>query len=85
MRCKLAPAYDWPRRAPCNGSTVTAVIVRPERRRGSHYASLDGNGPCRALCGFTFAREEARPVTGNPSCPECVREHALASALPAGQ
>jgi hypothetical protein len=83
MRCKRAPAYSWPRRAPYNGTTISAVSVRPERRHGSHYASLDGNGPCRALCGLAFAPEEARPIAGEPSCPECVREHALATALPA--
>ncbi|HUY51663.1 MAG TPA: hypothetical protein VMV92_39165 [Streptosporangiaceae bacterium] len=83
MRCKRAPAYEWPGRAPYDGSLVSAVSVRPESRHGSHYAVLEGRGAGRALCGFTFAREEARPITGGPSCAECVREHALASALPA--
>ena len=42
MRCKRAPDYEWPGRAPYDGSLVSAVSVRPESRHGSHYAVLAG-------------------------------------------
>jgi hypothetical protein len=85
MRCKRGPAYHWPSGAPYDGSRVSAVSVRPERKHGSHYAVQETHGLGTALCDFTFTSEEARPITGRPSCPECIREHALANALPAPQ
>jgi hypothetical protein len=80
MRCKRTPVYDWPSRPPDNGQPIEAMNVEaPSAQGGSHYASSDRHGFGEALCGFTFTREDGvTPVTGEPSCRECVREKRLA-------
>ncbi len=50
-------------------------------RNGSHYAPRIGPGQYKALCGFQFTSEEAKPITGEPSCRECLREAKLAARL----
>jgi hypothetical protein len=81
MRCDLSPVYRWPEGAPYDGQPVTAVKVRdPYDRRdyGSHYRRGRTN---ETLCGFRFAPEEGKRITGEPGCRECRRELALASKL----
>ncbi|MCO6011199.1 hypothetical protein NE236_40225 [Actinoallomurus purpureus] len=81
MRCDLSPAYRWPSGAPYDGKPVIAVRVRDAydwRAYGSHYRRGHTN---QALCGFSFAPEEAKRITSEPNCRECLRELALAKAL----
>jgi hypothetical protein len=84
MRCKRAPGYRWPDdQPPYNGQPIEAFRIRAVPSRGeSHYAQIRGDFG-EALCGLTFTREDGvTPVTGQPSCPVCVREKRLADQLP---
>ncbi|WP_199744586.1 hypothetical protein [Actinomadura harenae] len=78
MRCDLSPAYRWPEGAPYDGSKATTVRVTGH---GSHYVADPADDWPRALCGFWWAPEEGRVVTGEPSCPECQREPGLVEHL----
>lgn len=80
MRCSLAVAYVWPEDAPYDAVQLTAVRVAGY---GSHYVA-DPTDPCRGLCGFGWAPEEASTTTGEPTCPECCRELVLMQFLRSG-
>jgi hypothetical protein len=55
MRCKRAPAYEWPEHGrPVEALAVGAGGAGP----GSHYAWMDRHGFGHALCGFTFTEED---------------------------
>jgi hypothetical protein len=86
MRCKRTPAYHWPDRPPYDGQPIEAMNVETgSPQGGSHYASWDGHGFGEALCGLTFTREDGvTPLTGEPSCRECVREKRLAGEMRPG-
>jgi hypothetical protein len=81
MRCKRTRTYEWPDQPPYDGRPADAVRIKGQ---GSHYAIWQRDGFGRTLCGSRFVREEAKPVTGESDCRECVREHALAAALGTG-
>lgn len=84
MRCNRSEVYVWPDGAPYNGRPVDAVRVRAadtHQEYGSHYVPRSDSRFPRALCGFGFAPEEGKRITGLPTCRECVREHELAAEL----
>lgn len=84
MRCDLSDAYQWPKGAPYDGGEVTTVRVQDEDLRadcGSHYVPAPMGRWPRALCGFGFAPQEAKPAAGEPDCPECRRELVLVKHL----
>ncbi|KAB2341628.1 hypothetical protein [Actinomadura rudentiformis] len=84
MRCNLNHPYRWPTDAPYNGGAVTTVRVTDGdfgTDHGSHYVPSENLQDPQALCGFSFAPEEARPITGEPRCRECRRELSLAVHL----
>lgn len=84
MRCDRSAAYRWPKGAPYDGGEVTTVRVKDGAvgtDRGSHYVPAPMGEWPRALCGLSFVPEEAKPVAGEPTCPECRRELVLVKHL----
>jgi hypothetical protein len=82
MRCTTTEAvYEWPEGAPYDsGKTATWSVPG----YGSHATSDDDEGRLMSLCGFSWAQEEGRCVSGLPDCRECRREVQLGAERPRG-
>ncbi|MFI1840124.1 hypothetical protein [Streptomyces olivaceoviridis] len=81
LRCTTTDAvYDWPDGAPYDGGTPVTWNVPG---CGSHATADDDDLPT-SLCGFRWSKEEGRPVSGLPDCPECRREVQLGAERPRG-
>jgi hypothetical protein len=82
MRCTTTEAvYDWPEGAPYGGGTAVTWNVPGY---GSHATSGHPRRRTKALCGFSWAEEEGRIVSGLPDCRECLREVQLGAERPRG-
>ncbi|MCL3998219.1 hypothetical protein [Streptomyces lavenduligriseus] len=81
MRCTTTEAvYTWPKGAPYDGGTPVTWNVPGY---GSHATSTDPRRPLpKALCGFSWSKEEGRIVDGLPDCRECLREVQLGAERP---
>lgn len=81
MRCTISEAvYNWPDVAPYDGVTTTTWNILGY---GSH-ADDGTEDRSEALCGFCWAEEEGRRVSGLPDCRECRRDVQLGSERPRG-
>ncbi|MFF4733666.1 hypothetical protein ACFY3M_52555 [Streptomyces mirabilis] len=82
MRCTTTEAaYTWPDGAPYGGGTAVTWNVPGY---GSHATSGLPRRRTKALCGFSWAEEEGRIVSGLPDCRECRREVQLGAERPRG-